>query len=73
MRVSRVWYNRMRPRVEQTGYAREAYDRQAEGQKLAALATKDGFVADIRGGFVHVATQRVAAISKAVGQLAGGR
>lgn len=58
MRTASIWH-RMKPVVKERGYAREAYDRQGNGEKLVQLATSDGFVAEMRGGFVHVATSHV--------------
>lgn len=66
MRPSRVWYNRVKPQVQQHGYARESYERTQEAVALCKYATNDGFVAEIRGGFVHVATKRVVELSGAV-------
>lgn len=63
MRPSRVWYNRMKPAVQKRGYAREAYDRQGNGERLMKLAQADGFVAEMRGGFVHVSKKRVVALA----------
>jgi hypothetical protein len=60
MRTSSIWHL-MKPTVMAHGYARKAYDRQWQGEKLVQLATYDGFVAEMSGGFVHVTTQSVVA------------
>lgn len=64
MRVTRVWYNRLKPKVEQHGYATESYDRHSDAQRLCSLANSEGFVAEISGGYVRVATKRVVQLSE---------
>lgn len=59
MRPSRVWFNQLKPAVQERGYACVPFERHSEAHRLVKYAMDDGFVAEISGGYVRVAAPRI--------------
>lgn len=62
MRVARQWLE-LKEQLRHSGMVRTTYDRRSEAHALVKYAERDGYVAEVRGGFVFVAWQSVVEIS----------
>ncbi len=58
--VTRYYHRTIKPHVQQHLVGRFTYERRSEALCIEQLAQQDGYVVEIRGGFVHITTPAVA-------------